>query len=106
MKNTIIITAIMANLFLVMMGGLAMADDLATIYYTTNGSDPVTGTDDVAIFTNPPCPEELRVYGDYSKIAPDAPCGKQQRRDRIWICNDGTGNQGIDIEYLPAVSCK
>ena len=88
-----------------MMGGLAMADDLATIYYTTNGSDPVTGTDDVAI-TNPPCPEELRVYGDYSKIAPDAPCGRQQRRDRIWICNDGTGNQGIDIEYLPAVSCK
>ena len=105
MKNTIIITSILANLLLIMMGGLAMADDVATIYYTTNGSDPVTSTDDVAI-TNPPCPEELRVYGDYSKIAPDAPCGKQQRRNRIWICNDGTGNQGIDIEYLPAVSCK
>ncbi|HXE98434.1 MAG TPA: hypothetical protein VN642_18675 [Dongiaceae bacterium] len=105
MKNTIIITALLANLFLLMMSGLAMADDPATSYYTTNGSDPVTRTDDI-LAVNPPCPEELRVYGEYSKIAADAPCGKPQRRDRIWICNDGTGNQGFDIEYLSAVPCK
>jgi hypothetical protein len=105
MKNTIIVTAIMANLFLLMASGLAMANDPATSYYTTSGSDPVTRPDDVAA-SNPPCPEELRVYGDYSKIAADAPCGAPQRMDRLWICNDGTGNQGLDIAYFPAESCK
>jgi len=105
MKNTIIVTAVLANLLLPMMSGLAMAGDPATSYYTTSGSDPITRSDDISA-ANPPCPEELRVYGDYSKVVADAPCGVPQRMDRLWICNDGTGNQGLDIEYLPAVPCK
>jgi len=105
MKNRIILTTILTNLFLTMTSGLAMAGDPATSYYTTSGSDPVTRTEDVSA-ANPPCPEELRVYGDYSKIVADAPCGAPQRMDRLWICNDGTGNQGIDIAYFPAEPCK
>jgi hypothetical protein len=104
-KHAIITTTLMANLFLVMMGGLAMADAPATSYYTTNGADPVTSIEDVSK-NNPPCPESLRIYGDFSKTTADAPCGAPQRMDRIWICNDGTGNQGFDIEYLPPVPCK
>ncbi|HXE94987.1 MAG TPA: hypothetical protein VN642_01170 [Dongiaceae bacterium] len=105
MKNMIIITALLANLFLLTVSGLAMAGDPAISYYTTNGSDPITRSDDVTA-SNPPCPEELRVYGDYSKVAADAPCGVPQRMDRLWICNDGTGNQGLDIVYFPAEPCK
>jgi hypothetical protein len=105
MKKKIIGIAIIANLFLLIMSGLAMADEPATSYYTTSGSDPVTRTDDTST-VNPPCPEELRIYGEYSKIVADAPCDVPQRMDRLWICNDGTGNQGRDIKYLPAEPCR
>jgi len=96
MKHALIITAIMANLLITC--GHAMANEPATIYYTTSGSDPVTSTEDPSA-SNPPCPESLRVYGDFSRIDINAPCGVPQRRERIWICNDGTGNQGIDVEF-------
>jgi hypothetical protein len=103
MKKSIIFTAIIASLFI--LNGPALAESPATSYYTTTGLDPVTDADEIPV-KSPPCPEGLRVYGEYTKTTADEPCDVPKRFDRIWICNDGTGNQGLDVKYLPAEPCR
>jgi hypothetical protein len=103
MKYAIAIAAVAANLFI--FGSLAIAESPATSYYTTTGADPVTDAEEIPV-KNPPCPEGLRIYGEYSKTTADEPCDVPKRWDRIWICNDGTGNQGLDVKYLPAEPCR